>query len=78
MLGSSGRTTVGDLGKAHQIHVVVNNHEADRHSTMIKMLGTIVDQKFSILLDHGATESFISGAEITIIKVKEVEQDDFI
>jgi hypothetical protein len=29
------------------------------------------------LIDHGATESFISGAMLKRIKVKVVEQDEF-
>jgi hypothetical protein len=41
------------------------------------MTGTIVDQTLSILIDPGATESFISGAALRRIKVKAVEQDEF-
>jgi hypothetical protein len=37
----------------------------------------IADQQFSILIDPGATESFISSVVLKIIKVKEVEQDEF-
>jgi hypothetical protein len=32
--GSSRPTTVGDLGKAHQIHAAVNNYQAENQSTM--------------------------------------------
>jgi hypothetical protein len=44
---------------------------------MLETSGTIADQTFSILIDLGATESFISSAMLKIIKVKEVEQDEF-
>jgi hypothetical protein len=64
-------TTVGDLGKAHRIHAVVNNHQAEHQSTVLETSGTIVDQTFSILIDPGATERFISSATLKIIKVKE-------
>jgi hypothetical protein len=75
--GSVGHTTVGDLGKAHQIHAVVNNRQAEHQSTVLETSGTIADQTFSILIDPGATERFISGAVLKIIKVKAVEQDEF-
>jgi hypothetical protein len=68
---------MGDLGKAHQIHAMVNNHQAEHQSTVLETSGTIVDQTLSILIDPGATESFISGAALKRIKVKAVEQDEF-
>jgi hypothetical protein len=75
--GSVGPTTMGDLGKAHRIHAVVNNHQAEHQSTVLETSGTIADQTLSILIDPGATESFISGAALKRIKVKAVEQDEF-
>jgi hypothetical protein len=68
---------VGDMGKAHRIHAVVNNRQAEHQSTVLETTGTIADQTLSILIDPGATESFISGAALKRIKVKAVEQDDF-
>jgi hypothetical protein len=44
---------------------------------VLKTLGTIADQNFSILIDPGATKIFISSATLKIIKVKVVEQDKF-
>jgi hypothetical protein len=75
--GSVGPTTVGDMGKAYRIHVAVNNHQAEHQSTVIEMIGTIVDQTLSVLIDPGATESFISSTALKRIKVKAVEQDEF-
>jgi hypothetical protein len=40
---SVGHTTIGDLGKSHQIHAAVNNDQDKHHSTVLKMSGTIVD-----------------------------------
>jgi hypothetical protein len=65
------------LGKAHRIHAMVNNHQAEHQSTVLEMSGTIADQNYSILIDPGATERFISSAVLKRIKVKEVEQDEF-
>jgi hypothetical protein len=76
-VGSSRHTTVGDLGKAHRIHAVVNNRQAEHQSTVLETSGTIADQTFSILIDPGATKRFISGAVLKRIKVKVVEQDEF-
>jgi hypothetical protein len=41
------------------------------------MIGIIANQTLSILIDPGATESFISGEVLKRIKVKAVEQDEF-
>jgi hypothetical protein len=68
---------VGDMGKARQIHVAVSNHQAEHQSTMLETTGTVADQILSILIDPGATESFISGAALKRIKVKAVEHDNF-
>ena len=68
---------MGYLGKAHRIHVAVNNHQVKHHSTMLNTSGTIADQTLSILIDPSATESFISGVVLKMIKVKAVEQDEF-
>jgi hypothetical protein len=44
---------------------------------MLKMSGIITDQTLSILIDPGATKSFIFVAVLKRIKVKVVEQDEF-
>jgi hypothetical protein len=61
---------VGEMGKAHRIHAAGNNRQAEHHSTMLEMTGTVADQTLSILIDPGATESFISGAALKRIKEK--------
>jgi hypothetical protein len=72
VFGPSGPTTVRDMGKAHRIHAAVNNHQVENQSTVLETTGTVADQTLSILIDPGATESFISGAVIKRIKVKAV------
>lgn len=41
--GSVRPTTVGDLGKAHRIHVVVNNCQEKNHSIVLETSGTVAD-----------------------------------
>ena len=69
---------MGDMGKAHRIHAAVNKHQVEHQSTVLETTGTIVDQTLSVLIDPGATESFISGAALKRIKVKAVKQNEFI
>jgi hypothetical protein len=68
--GSARSTTMGDMGKAHQIHAVVNKHQVEHQSTVLETRGTIADQTLSILIDLNATESFICGEMLKRIKVK--------
>jgi hypothetical protein len=75
---SIGPTTVGDLGKAHQIHAAMNNLQVKYQSAVPKNSATIADQTLSILIDPGATETFIFGAMLKGTKVKAIEQDEFI
>jgi hypothetical protein len=75
--GSARPTTVGDLGKTHRIHAVVNNRQAEHQSTVLETSGIVADQTLSILIDPGATKSFIFGAALKRIKVKAVEQNEF-
>jgi hypothetical protein len=65
------------MGKAHWIHAAVNNYQVEHHSTVFEMTGTFTDHTLIILIDLGATESFISGATLKRIKVKAAEQDEF-
>jgi hypothetical protein len=70
-------TTMGELGKAHQIDAVVNNHQVENQSTVLETSGTVTDHTLSILTDPSAAESFIFGAALKRIKVKEVKQHQF-
>jgi hypothetical protein len=75
--GSVGPTSMGVLGQAHRILVAVKNRQAEHQSTVFKTLGTVADQTLSILIDPGATESFISSAALKNIRVKAFEHDEF-
>jgi hypothetical protein len=41
--GSDGPTTMGFLGKSHQIHAAGNNRQEEHQSTALKTSGTIAD-----------------------------------
>ena len=55
----------------------MSNHQAENQSIVIEMSDTVTDHTLSILIDLGATESFIFGVALKRIKVKAVEQDEF-
>jgi hypothetical protein len=69
--------TIGYLGKAHRIHATVKNCQAEYQSTVLATSSMIFDQHYSILIDPGAIQSFISSVSLKIIKVKAFEQDEF-
>jgi hypothetical protein len=50
----------------------VKNRQAEHQLTLLKASCTVANQTLSILIDLGATESFISGAAL-----KEIKLDDF-
>ena len=64
---------MGDMGKAHWIHVAVNNRQEEHQSTVLETIGTVTDQNLSILIDPGATKSFIFGAVLKMNKVNEIK-----
>jgi hypothetical protein len=73
---SARPTTVGVLGKAHQILAAMNKCQAEHQSTVLKTSGTIADQ--TLRFDRsGATESLIFGKVLKGIKVKVIEQVEF-
>ena len=65
------------MGKAHRIHAAVNNRQAKHQSTVLEATGKINGMKFSLLVDPGTTEIFISYEALSICKVMASKQDDF-
>eukprot|EP00253_Pinus_taeda_P004738 PITA_04738 len=70
-------TTVGDLGKAHRIHAAVNIRQFEHQSTVLETSGNIDGMSFVILIDPGATDSFISLNALSMIKHKATPQYEF-
>jgi len=52
---------VGDVGRAiHRIHAVVDDRKVDHQSTIVDVEGKIHDNIISILIDQGASLSYIT------------------
>jgi hypothetical protein len=66
----------GRYGQGPSDSAAVNNYQVEHQSTVLETTGIIADPTLSILIDPGATESFISGTMIKRIKVKAVEHDE--
>jgi hypothetical protein len=56
---SVGPPTVEDMGKAHRIYEAMNNCQVEIQSNMLETSGIVTNQTLIILIDLGATESFI-------------------
>jgi hypothetical protein len=52
--------TVGDMGQSHRVFAVVDNRQAEHQASVIEASGMIRGRAVSILLDTGATDSFVS------------------
>lgn len=52
-----------------QIYVVVHNHQAKEHASLIEIQGTFFNQPISIFIDLGAIHNFISPNVIQKCKI---------
>ena len=68
---------MGDLGKAHRIHAIINDHQVEYQSIVLETSGKINGMDFSLLIDPGATESFISHTVLSRSKVMARKIEDF-
>jgi len=48
------------MGHSHRIYVTIDNHHTEHQATVIQSTGVIHGITLSILIDPGATGSFIS------------------
>jgi hypothetical protein len=52
---------VGDVGRSlHQINAAIDGRQADHQSSVVEIEGKINDTQFSVLIDLGATLSYIT------------------
>jgi len=65
------------MGRAHRIHVVVQNRQVEHQSTVLEASSKINGMVVTILIDPGAIESFISPNALLKCKLVEIEQNDF-
>jgi len=74
---SQSQTTVGDMGRAHRIHAVVHDRQAEHQSSVLETKGKLNNFSISVLIDPGATESFISPNVLVKCGLVAAEQKDF-
>ena len=52
---------------AHRIYVALEDCQVDHQSTVVEVVGKIVDQYVSILIDPGSTHSYITPRVVEIL-----------
>ena len=53
--------TVGQVARAvPRIYIALEDHQVDHQSTVVEVVGNIVEQYVSILIDLGSTHSYIT------------------
>lgn len=77
-LKQEGRKVKGENPKTqHQIHVVVNHREAEHQATILESAGMIKNIPLSVLIDLGATHSFISSSTFIRCGLVACEKSNF-
>jgi hypothetical protein len=66
-------TTIGQ----HQIHAAINHHQDEHQATMVEFVGMIKNIHLSMLIDYGATNSFISPSSLVRCGLETHDQNDF-
>ena len=56
-----------------RIYVALEEHQVDHQSTVVEVVGKIVEQSISILIDPGSTHSYISPRVVDICSFKKVK-----
>jgi hypothetical protein len=64
-------STMGDLGKSlHRINAAIDGRQADHQSSVVEIEGKIHDTQISVLIDPGATLSYITPDVVGLNKLK--------
>jgi hypothetical protein len=64
---------VGDVGRIlHRINAVVDGRQDDHQSTVVEVEGKVNNNRVSILIDPGATLSYVSPGVVDSNKLKKV------
>jgi hypothetical protein len=64
-------STVGDVGRSlHRINAVVDGRQADHQSSVVEIEGKINNTRISVLIDPGATLSYITPGVVDSNKLK--------
>ena len=63
--------TVGQVARAvPRIYAALEDRQADHQSTVIEVVGNIVEQSVSILIDPGSTHSYITPKVVEIVLLR--------
>ena len=66
--------TVGQVARAvPRIYAALENCQVDHQSTVVEVVGNIVEQYVSILIDLGSTHSYITPRVVEICAFKKVK-----
>ena len=66
--------TVGQVARAvPRIYAALEDHQVDQQSTMVEVVGKIVDQYISVLNDLGSTHSYITPRVVDICDFKKLK-----
>lgn len=68
---------VRDMGRAHRIHAVLQNHQVKHQSTVLEASSKLNGMDVTIFIDPGAIESFISPNALLKCKLVAIYQNYF-
>jgi hypothetical protein len=67
-------STMGDLGRSlHRINATIDGRQANHQSSVVDIRGKIHDTRISILIDPGATLSYITPNVVDSTKLKRLK-----
>jgi hypothetical protein len=67
-------STVGDVGRSlHWINAAIDGRQADHQSSVVEIEGKIHDTRISVLIDPGATLSYITLNVVESNKLKRLK-----
>jgi predicted aspartyl protease len=67
-------STIGDIGKSiHRINAALDDRQTNHQSTIVEIEGKIHDRKVSILIDPGASLSYITPSLVDSCKLEKVK-----
>jgi hypothetical protein len=65
---------VGDVGRSlHRINATMDGRQADHQSSVVKIEGKINNTQISVLIDPGATLSYITPGVVEANKLRKVK-----
>ena len=66
--------TVGQVARlVPRIYAALEDRQADHQSTMVEVVGKIVEQSISILIDLGSTHSYITPRVVEIYDFRRIK-----